>query len=142
MSDVSRFLKKNKIQKPNGFYAATKSLTDEAGEPLRWEMKPLSSRENDEIQQACSVEVPLKGKPGQFRSTIDNARYIRKAIAASVVFPDLSDETLLKSYGALRPEDLIEEMVDDAGEWSAFILFFNKFNGFASLAEEIEEAKN
>ncbi len=34
MSNFSRFMKKNKIQKQNTTFAATKSLLDENGKPL------------------------------------------------------------------------------------------------------------
>ena len=44
MSNLSLFLKKNKIQKENTTYPATKSLLDENGNPLLWEIKPLTTR--------------------------------------------------------------------------------------------------
>ena len=34
MSKFSRFMKTNKAEKKNGFYAPTKSLCDENGKPL------------------------------------------------------------------------------------------------------------
>jgi hypothetical protein len=65
-----------------------------------------------------------------------------KLIAASVVFPDLYDAQLQDSYGVKTPEELVVEMVNDSGEWNAFIQFINQFNGFISLQEQVEEAKN
>ena len=47
MSNLSLFLKKNKVQKENTFYAATKSLCDEKGNPLKWELKAITTKEND-----------------------------------------------------------------------------------------------
>lgn len=44
MSNLSRFLKENKKVKENTKYAATKSLTDEKGNPLEWEIRPLTTR--------------------------------------------------------------------------------------------------
>jgi hypothetical protein len=66
MSNFSRFMKANKIQKENTKYAATKSLTDENGNPLEWVSKPLSTRENDNIRDDCMMEVPIKGKPNMY----------------------------------------------------------------------------
>ena len=53
MSNFSKFMKANKIQKQNVFHAVTKSLMDENGEPLLWELKPLTTKENEAIREAC-----------------------------------------------------------------------------------------
>lgn len=52
MSGLSRFLKKNKVQKQNAKYAATRTLVDEDGKPLEWELRPLSTRESEQIRIA------------------------------------------------------------------------------------------
>jgi hypothetical protein len=142
MSDISRFFKRNKAAKSNTFYAATKSLCDESGEPLKWEIKPVSSKENEEIQESCMYEVQIPGKPGQFRQKIKMSAYIRKLVAASVVFPELRNAELQDSYGVTTEEELVQEMVDDSGEWNNFIQFINNFNGFVPLQEDVETAKN
>ena len=67
MSALSAFLKKNKKTKDNVKYAVTKSLTDEAGVPLEWEIRALTTRQDEEIREACTMEVPVKGKPGMYR---------------------------------------------------------------------------
>jgi hypothetical protein len=142
MSDTSRFLKKNKIIKANTRYAATKSLTDENGKPLEWEIKPISTKENEHIQENCMIEIPIPGKPNQYRQKINSTKYMTKLIAASVVSPDLYNAELQDSYGVNTPENLVQEMVDDSGEWNAFIRFINNFNGFVPIQEEVDEAKN
>ncbi|MDE6111626.1 MAG: hypothetical protein K2F65_06900, partial [Eubacterium sp.] len=50
MSNFSRFMKKNKITRENTTFPATKSLVDENGKPLEWEIKPLSTKDNDNIR--------------------------------------------------------------------------------------------
>ena len=57
MSNFTRFMKKNKIQKENTTYAATKSLTDEKGNPLLWTIKPLTTKENESIRDDCMIDV-------------------------------------------------------------------------------------
>ena len=57
MSNLSRFLKENKKVKENTKYAATKSLTDEKGNPLEWEIRPLTTRANDELRDDCTYDV-------------------------------------------------------------------------------------
>lgn len=143
MSNLSMFLKKNKVLKKNTFYPATKSLCDENGNPLQWEIRALNTRENDQIREDCMFEVPIKGKPNQFRLKLNTSKYIAKMIAACVVFPDLYDKDLQDSYGVNTPEDLIKEMVDDYGEYNDFAAFIQSFNGFdSSLDDKVEEAKN
>jgi hypothetical protein len=143
MSNFSRFMKANKIQKENTTYAATKSLTDENGKPLEWVIKPLSTRENDSIRDDCMIEVPVKGKPNMYRPKLNSSKYLAKMICASVVEPNLYDKELQDSYGVMTPEDLIKEMIDDPGEYNAFANFIQDFNGFnVSLEEKVDEAKN
>ncbi len=142
MSNLNRFLKENKIVKENVKYAATKSLVDEAGKPLLWEIQPLSTKKNENIRESCTIEIPVKGKPNLFREKIDSAKYTAKLIASSVVFPDLYDKDLQDSYGVMTPEELIMEMIDDPGEYGDFAQFITEFNGFSDINDDIEEAKN
>ena len=44
MGNLAYFLKKNKKEKKNAFFAATKSLCDENGEPLKWEIKAYQQK--------------------------------------------------------------------------------------------------
>lgn len=142
MSSLNRFLKENKIKKENVKYAATKSLVDENGKPLEWEIQPLTTKQNDNIRDSCTIEIPVKGKPNMVREKIDNSRYTAKLVATSVVFPDLYDKELQDSYGVMTPEELIKEMIDDPGEYADFTEFITKFNGFTDIDDDIAEAKN
>jgi len=140
---MSAFLKKNKVARENVFYPATKSLCDENGEPLKWELKPLSTKEDERIRDSCTKEVPIPGKANMYRHKVDATAYIGKLLAASVIYPDLFDAELQDSYGVKTPEDLLKEMVDDPGEYTEFTAFVQEFNGFnVSMQEQVEEAKN
>lgn len=142
MSALSAFLKKNKKARSNTKYAATKSLVDEAGKPLDWEVKPISTREDEEIRDDCTKEVPITGKPGMYRQKLDTSAYLSKILVASVVEPNLYSAELQDSYGVKTPEELVKEMVDDPGEYQDFVLFVQKYNGFTeSLEDKVEEAK-
>lgn len=143
MSNLSLFLKKNKKTKENTKFVATKSLCDEKGNPLEWEIKPISTRESDEIRESCTIEIPIKGKPNMFRQKVNASKYGAKMLASSVVYPDLLNAELQDSYGVSTPEDLIKEMVDDPGEYSEFMAFIQEFNGYdITMEEKVEEAKN
>lgn len=143
MSKFSKFMKSNKIEKKNGFYAPTKSLCDENGKPLEWEFRHITSKENEDLRDACTIDVPITGKPNMFRQKVKSSLYIQKMVAASVVVPDLYDKDLQDSYGAMTPEELLLAMVDDPGEYNDLASFVQKFQGFnVSFDEKVDEAKN
>ena len=121
MSKFAKFMKANKAVKENGFYPATKSLCDEKGNPLDWEFKHITSKENEEIREGCTIDVPVTGKPNMYRPKLKSSLYIQRMIAASVVMPDLFDSELQDSYGVKTPEDLLMAMVDDPGEYLSLI---------------------
>lgn len=143
MSKFSRFMKQNKVVKENTTFPATKSLLDENGKPLEWVLKPLTTRENENIRDECMIEVPVKGKPNVFRPKLNTSMYIAKMLCACVIEPNLYDKELQDSYGVMKPEDLLKEMIDDPGEYQALAAFAQDFNGFnTTLEDKVEEAKN
>lgn len=143
MSNLNRFLKNNKVQKENTTYPATKSLTDEEGNPLEWTIKPLTTKANENIRESCTFEVPVKGKANMYRPKLNTNLYLAKMMVASVVEPNLYDAELQDSYGVKTPEDLLKEMIDDPGEYNEFASFVQNFNGFnTTLEDKVEEAKN
>ena len=143
MSNLSLFLKKNKKVKTNAFYSATKSLVDENGEPLKWEIKALTTTESEDIRTECTTEVQVPGKPGMYRQKVDTKLYIAKLIAACVVVPDLYNRELQDSYGVKTPEELLKQMIDNPSEYNALAEFVQNFSGLGeTLQEKVEEAKN
>jgi len=143
MSELKMFLKQNKIQKENTTYPATKSLLDENGKPLLWEVKPLTTKDSESIRESCMIEVPVKGKPNMFRPKLNTSQYLAKMMVASIAFPNLYDAELQDSYGVKTPEELLKEMIDDPGEYNDFAAFIQEFNGFnTSMDDKVEEAKN
>ena len=143
MSNFSRFMKTNKVVRENTTYPATKSLVDENGKPLEWVIKPLTTAENEAIRESCMTEVQVTGKPNMFRPKLNTSKYIAKMVVASVLEPDLYDSNLQDSYGVKTPEELLQEMVDDPGEYNDFVAFVQNFNGFnTTLEDKVEEAKN
>lgn len=136
-------MKANKIVKPNEKYAPTDSLQDENGKPLEWEFKQISSKENEALRDACTIEVQIKGKPNMFRPKVKTDEYLAKMIVAATVYPDLYDRELQDSYGVMTPEDLLYALVDNAGEYQDFTVWMQKFQGFTkSFDDKINEAKN
>ena len=142
MSNFSLFMKGNKAQKKNVMHPVTKSLVDENGDPLLWEIKPLTTKENEHIRESCTIEVPVKGKPGHYRPKVDMGKYQAKMMCAAIVNPDLNNAELQNSYGVMTPEDLLQEMVDDPAEYTDLAVFVQKISGFKTLQEDVNDAKN
>ncbi len=140
MSQFAQFMKKNKKVQENVKYAPTKSLCDEDGEPLEFEIRRLTTRENDQIREECTKYVNVGKKMQSPR--LDNSKYLAKLIVAAIVFPNLHDKELQDSYGVMSAEDLIVEMIDNPLEYSDLVVFSQNLNGFTDLDEEIETAKN
>lgn len=137
------FLKGNKRQRQNAKYAASKSFCGEDGKPLEWEVRALSTKESEKIREDCTIEVPVTGKPNQYRSKLLSAKYIARIMAAAVVFPDLNNADLQDSYGVATPEDLIVEMLDNPVEYNEFSMFIQQYSGLdTTMKEKVEEAKN
>lgn len=142
MSQFSNFFKENKTKREVVNYIATRSLVDENGEPLQWQIKPITARENDILRDECNDEIPVKGTPGLFRDKIDSSKYISKLLCACIIYPNLNNQELQDSYGVMKAEDLIKEIVDNIGEYNNFISFIQDLNGFSSIDKDIEQAKN
>lgn len=142
MSKFSIFMKENKVSKINEKYAPTTSLV-ENGKPIEWEFKHISSKENETLRDACTVEVPITGKPNVYRPRLNTTQYAAKLIVASTVYPDLYDAELQDSYGVKTPEDLLFALVDNAGEYQNLTVWMQKFQGFnKSFDEKVDDAKN
>lgn len=142
MNDLRLFLKSNKKQRESIKYAATKSLCDENGEPLLWTIKPLTTKESEEISEQCIKNVPVRGKPNIFQPQLDIREFSLKAAAASVVEPNLYSAELQDSYGVKTPEELLMAMIDDPTEYTALLGVINGQMEKDDTAQRREEAKN
>ena len=129
MSNFELFMKANKVKRENQFIAATSNFLDKNGQPVKWEVRHLTTKEANAIREDCSTEVPVKGLPGLY--------------SAAVVFPDLNDKALQDSYGVMTPEELIFEMIDDPTEFNEFLEKIQNMSGLdKTLNDKVEEAKN
>ena len=142
MSDLSLFLKENKKKKENGFFPATKSLCDADGKPLMWEIKPLSTRDDQELRDECTVQKLIPGKNGEQQLRFDSQKYLVRMMTACIIFPDLDDKKLQDSYGVKSAEDLIVEMIDDPDEFNEFAGFIQEYSGFDDIVDVEQKAKN
>ncbi|HGM1082309.1 TPA: phage portal protein [Clostridioides difficile] len=146
MSNLSAFLSQNAIKNENVMYVASDRFLDEEGKPVEWELRVLSSEEDEALRRNCTKRVKVignNGKPtGQFTSEIDYNSYVAELCAASTVFPDLKDAELQNSYGVMGEAQLLKTMLT-AGEYVNYTVKVNEVNGFDTTFEDkVEEAKN
>lgn len=138
MSNLSAFLKQNKKERANEKFVASKDFKDENGKPIEWEIRPLKSKEMDSIRAMCT-KIGGKGKSVEF----DQAKFNRFYSARATVFPDLNNKELQDSYGVMCAEDLIQELLDNDGEYSAYTQKVLEVAGYNKSEEELkEEVKN
>lgn len=143
MGNLKLFLKQNKKRKENMSIPVTQSITDENGKPVLWEIRPLTTTEDNTIREDCTTEIPVTGKPGLFRPRFDSKKYVLQVAAKCIVFPNLNDKELQDSYGVMGAENLIEQIVDDPGEFNILMNKIQEFNGFTeTFQEKVDQAKN
>ena len=142
MEKFELFLKKNKIVKENILYPATAAIVDENGNPVEWELRAVSTKENNLlIDESTKYTV---AENGDVVPAFDNNLYVKKLVAAAVGYPDLHNRALQDSYGVMTPEDLLEAIVDCPEEFNLLAKKVKEHNGTGKKKEarETNEAKN
>lgn len=143
VTNLNAFLKKNKKVVENIKYAASDNFVDEAGKPVEWEIRKITTAENERLQEQCTSEVQVKGKPNLYRNKLDNLTYVKKFCVACTVYPDLYNAELQDSYEVKTPEDLLTAMLDDVNDYNNYLIKCQEHNGLMDdFQDEVEEAKN
>ena len=139
MTNLTAFLAQNKIKKENIKFIASKSFVDENGKPIEWEIKAITSVENDAIKKECTKRVKVKNS---YVLETDVDLYVGKLAAACTVFPDLKNAELQNSYGVMGEDQLLKTMLS-VGEYTEYTNKVSAINGFdTSIDEAVEQAKN
>ena len=110
--------------------------------PVEWEIKCISSEEDEQLKKACTNRVPVMGKKGMFMPETDYNLYVGRLAAACTVYPDLNNKELQDSYHVMGSDALLKQMLTP-GEYNGYLAKVQEINGFdASMGELVEEAKN
>ena len=141
MGNLTAFLAQNAKQVENVKLVVSDRFTDEDGKPLEWEVRCISSREDETLRRDCQYRMPVPGKRGRFTQAFDDVLYLSKIAAACTVFPNLNDADLQDSYGAKCAEELIVAMLTP-GEYTKYTEKLLEVCGFADQSELVEQAKN
>lgn len=135
MNTFDLFLKENRKERQCYYAEVCKDIKDEKGNIVKWKFTPLTTREEEEIREEATETVN-----GNLKLNMN--KYIEKLITASVIYPNLYDATLQDSYNCKTPESLLKAIVNIPGEYSDLARLVQEKNGFNSLREDIEKAKN
>lgn len=135
---LSAFL--NPIKEDNQKFAASNRFVEE-GKAVEWEIKCISSDEDEAVRKECTRKVQVPGKIGQYTNELDSDKYMGKFAAKCTVFPNLNDAELQNRYDAMGADDLLKKMLKP-GEYMAYISKVQEVNGYTSMANTVEEAKN
>lgn len=139
MSGLSAFMAQNAIKPENEKHIISDRFRDEKGNPIPWEIKAISEDENEVLRKSC---IKRTKKRGIIQNEIDQNLYLGKLVAESVVYPNLKDAELQKSYGVLGADKLAKKMLT-AGEYVRLLQIVQQVNGFdVSMDELVDEAKN
>lgn len=139
--NLQGFLAENAIKAENKKYVASKRFLGANREPLEWELRVLTSDEDDVIRKSCKSKEFTPGTR-EVKVTMNNDKYAEELVCSCVVYPNLNDAKLQDSYGAVGAAALIKKMLTP-GEFTDLYLTVSEINGFKSgMADKIKSAKN
>ncbi|MBS5959203.1 MULTISPECIES: phage tail assembly chaperone [Clostridia] len=142
MGDLSCFLSQNAVKADREKYVASKRFLGADKKPVEWEIKAITSKEDEDLRKECTKRVPVSGKKGQYTQETDFNLYLGKLASECTVYPNLNDKALQDSYHVMGADALLKAMLT-AGEYAGYLEKIQQVNGFDSTMEEqVEEAKN
>lgn len=107
--------------------------------PIPWQVRSMTEEENEEIRKSAQRKVKDRGV---VTIDINQEDYLAKMVVASVVYPNLKDAELQKSYGVLGADKLLRKMLLP-GEYSALLQSVQSINGFDKDINDLaDEVKN
>lgn len=139
---LTAFLAENALKVENVKCVVSNRFLDENGEPILWEIRAISSEEDERLRKACTKKVQIPGKKNQYMSETDYNQYIGKLLTTCTVFPNLKDTALQDSYHVMGAENLLKTMLT-AGEYANYAEKVQEVCGFdTTLQDEADDAKN
>lgn len=142
MSNLSAFLVQNVEKTENIKYVVSKRFLDEDQKPIEWEVRCVTSSEDEELRRNCTKRVRVPGKKNQFTNETDYNLYLGKLAAACTVYPNLNNAELQSNYGVMGADSLLKAMLLP-GEYANYLAKVQEVNGFdIDFDEMVEEAKN
>ncbi|MDQ0175987.1 phage tail assembly chaperone [Bacillus chungangensis] len=140
MSDLQAFFAQNVQAEITEEFVISDRFKDENGKPIPWKLRGMDEIENEEIRKSATKRKKVKGRG--YVTEIDDEEYINKLMVASVVYPNLKDAELQKSYGVIGAGMLLKKMLL-SGEYGELAEKVKEINGYDKDMEDLkDEAKN
>lgn len=132
---LAAFLKPVEVE--NELVEVSDRYRDENGKPVKWEIRAITSKENDQFMRK-HTKRDKKTKQEIF----DRTSYTNDLVASAVVYPDLKNAELQKAYGVLGEVELLQKMLI-VGEFMRLSEEVQKISGLDIEDEEqVEAIKN
>lgn len=142
-TDLQAFLKGNAKPIEDIEMIVSKRFVDDKGNPIPWILRQLTGKESNNLRKKHTKKI--KNKLGRIEEQFNSEAYQEEFITSSIIFPELADADLQKSYSALGEYDLLQKMLS-ADELANLQI---KVSGFAeeeiienSMDNLVDEAKN
>lgn len=142
MNDLTCFLSQNAVAVENVKLVVSKRFLGKDGKPTEWEIRGVTSEEDERLKKECTKRVAVPGKKGVYLPETDYALYVGRLAAACTVYPELDNKELQDSYHVMGADSLLKKMLTP-GEYNEYLGKVQEINGYdVSLEELKEEAKN
>ncbi len=139
--DFRAFMAENAVRYNEARYVVSQRFKDEKGEPIAWRFRILSEDENSKLLAQCRRRV-TDIKTRQTTVETDSDKYNDLLIQSCVIYPNLNDEALQESYGAVGAAELARKMLLP-GEYADLLLALTEASGFdGGMAGKIKLVKN
>lgn len=140
MNNLQAFFAQNVQAEITEDFIVSDRFKDEGGKPIPWKLRSMTEGENEAIRKSATKRVKVKGRG--YMPEINQEEYLAKLVISSVVFPNLKDAELQKSYGVMGAEALLKKMLFP-GEYGELLGKVQEVNGFdKDLNEMVDEVKN
>lgn len=141
MGNLSAFLAGNAIQEENVKYIASRRFIEDK-KPVEWEIKSITSEEDDLIRKQFTKKVLVPNTKNQYMQDFDVNGYLGVMAARCTIFPNLNDKELQDSYKVMGADKLLKVMLKP-GEYQDYLKKVQEVNGYDVPMEElVEEVKN
>lgn len=132
---LAAFLKPVTVE--NELIEVSDRYRDENGKPVKWEIRAITSKENDQLMRK-HTKRDKKTKQEIF----DRTSYTNDLVASAVVYPDLKNAELQNAYGVLGEVELLQKMLI-MGEFMKLSEEVQKISGLDIEDEDqVEAIKN
>lgn len=132
---LAAFLKPVEVE--NELVEVSDRYRDENGKPVKWEIRAITSKENDQLMRK-HTKRDKKTKQEIF----DRTSYTNDLVVSAVVYPDLKNAELQNAYGVLGEVELLQKMLI-MGEFMKLSEEVQKISGLDIEDEDqVEAIKN